>query len=399
MSHSRRSSGPPRLKLALFFAAIVFSHAFATVGAAEEEPDQSPEVTLQQGEGLQISSADDTMALAVRGYIQLYYDWRREGPEPDHSSFSLRRLRPDIQGHIFTEDLTFRLMPEFATVPALQDGWVSYRFGDGLNIRGGQFNIPFNWERHVSSLNHQFSERSVANNEFQWLGGRDIGLMAHGDPTDWFRYGVGIFGGQGANVRRSDTTGHLFTGRAIFTPVGEYPDAEVPVEPADQVNLSFAAGAFYTDQNSARDWAVWHPAATSTADVLTTTADAHLQWSILSVHLAGFYRDVTPGATRFDAQQSQPDNTDPIEAFTGVGATAHAAAVVWPQRLAVVTRFSESRPNLEVDNGRQRQILGGIHLFHRGLDSRFQLEGGMESTHDTNWTDSYVVHVDYQLVF
>ena len=384
-------------RLALCAALLML---FCSSGATADESNTEASVSLQPGDGLRIVGADDQYSLQARGYFQLYYDFRATDGEPDHSSMSFRRLRADIRGHAFTEDLTFRLMPEFARQTALADGWVSYRFSDAINLRAGQYNVPFNWERHVSSLNQLYSERSAANNEFQWPGGRDIGVMAHGDLTDWFRYGVGIYSGQGANAARSGSTGHLVTGRAMFTPLGEYPGSEVPIEPTEDVNVSFAVGAFYAHQNSARDWARWHADEPMDANVASSTADAHLQWSVLSVHLSGFHRHVTPGATVADPELPDDAQPAPIGRHEGVGVTGHLGAVVVPERLTLAARYSTARPNLDVDDAARRQALGGVHLFHRGLDSRLQAEAGLDSTHNGDrWVDSLAVNLNYQLIF
>lgn len=336
-------------------------------GAQSDARSGQAEVTLAQGQGLQIQSADESYSLSARGIFQGHYLFETIDDSPEHGSFFLRFVRTDIQGHALTPDLTFRLMPEFATSPSLLDGWVSYRFMEGLQLRAGQFNIPFNWERHAPPTRHQFGQRSMANQVFEWPGGRDIGLMFHGDPTDWLRYGVGVFGGQGRNVVRSDTLGHLASGRIVVTPLGDYATSEVLVEPAEEPNLSIGAGAFLTGENTARDWEPTQDA----ERVLSTTADVTFRWSRISAYLSGFHREVR---RPFAAE------TDPFpfgDEIRGVGYTAAAGVLAVPRRLFVVGRYSEAYPDIAATDRFRREIRGGTHLFHRGLDSRLAIEAGV----------------------
>lgn len=386
----------------LWWATLGLLSALSAAAAADDSGADSARVTIQPGDGVQLASADETVSLSIHGYFQLYYDFRTVDAEPDHSSFSFRRLRTDLRGQAFGEKLTFRLMPEFAGQTRLLDGWASYRFAEGLQLQGGQFNVPFNWERDVSTLRHLFAERSVANDEFQWPGGRDIGLMAHGTPTDDFRYAAGIFSGQGANQPRSDSPGHLVTARLAYALFGEYPNSEVPVVPTETLDLAVGAGAFYAHDNTARDWASWHSDQPVDADVFNTTADMHLRFSVVSAHLSGFYRNVMPGP--FAGPEELPadefEAPPPLDSFEGYGIAAQLGVSILPKRLAGAVRFSESRPNVETDAAHQREILGGIHLFHRQLDSRLQLEAGVQSEHDgDDFGRDIVANVNYQLIF
>ncbi len=424
MSKSSLRRRRPRCRAVLFLLtalvvglanAPVFADEEVTDGeeAAEESSEEEPaappsessasgdaSVTLAPGQGLRIRSADDAYALQVRGIFQGHYEYETTGGQPDHNSFFLRLLRVDAQGHAFTEDLTFRLMPELARQASLLDGWVSYRFTDGFQLRGGQFNIPFNWERHSPPTRHQFGDRTVANNEFQWPTGRDLGLMAHGDPADQIRYGVGIFSGQGINARRSDSEGLMASGRLVYTPVGEYATSEVPVEAADDFNLSIGAGALYALRNGARDWADWDPVGAQRADVVNTTADVGIRWSRLSTHLTGFYRHVTPDAPEGADELPADAQPETLERFDGFGFGANTAVLIIPERLTGIVRYSEAQPNRETDLGRQRELLGGVHLFHRGLDSRFQLQAGVESEYeDDDWRNDFVANLQYQFIF
>ncbi len=133
--------------LIALFAVIIASTAVAAESGEQQDATDETEATattestslsLGAGQGLRIESGDGDFALRGRGVFQGFYEFESDETEPAHSSFFLRLLRADIQGHAFSEDLTFRLMPEFASGQTrLLDGWISYRFLEGLQLRGG----------------------------------------------------------------------------------------------------------------------------------------------------------------------------------------------------------------------------------------------------------------------
>lgn len=363
----------------------------APVDAQEENTGEEQEAPASNSNGLTITSADGDLSMTFGGRFQLRYEMGLDDFEPGHSSFFLRRLQPDIRGEAFGGDLSFRLMPDLSRQASLRDGWVSYRFSDGLQLRAGQFTVPFNWERHAPPTRHNFVERSVANDQFQAATGRDIGLMVHGNPVDRFHYGVGVFSGQGINQRFSDTTGHLFSGRIAYALAGEYPLTEVLVRPAEEMNLAIGAGAYLAIDNTARDWNPLFdfddPTAEppgSEANVLSTTADLHLQISRFSMHLAGFFWNVSPTA----------------ESYQGFGYTGHLGALILPERLLATARYSESRPDLDEEELSRREVLLGVQIFHRGNDSKFHVEAGQTSEHDGDvWQNGQVIRAQYQFLF
>lgn len=389
-------SSPPKgawFVWSLFLTSLSLAMLIGHTALADEvtNDNQEASVVMSADEGLLVTSADGDYSLRVRSRFQLRYLLETDGSDPQHSSFYLRRLQPDIQGHAFSEDLTFRLMPDFSRTASLRDGWVSYRFHDAFQLRAGQFNVPFTWERHLPPTRQQFVERSVANNHFQWPTGRDLGLMVHGNPLDNLRYGVSVVSGQGINAARSETAGHAITGRVVFTPAGRYETSEVLIRPAEDLNLSIGGGGYFAFDSTAREWNLWDGAVGTEADVWGATTDVHLRWSRLSMHLAGFFRDVRPDTAEMAA---------PIQSYDGFGYTAHAGVLVVPELLFASVRHSATTPVFRDDVGRQMETLGGLQFFHRGHASKLHLESGVRSDHDGHGFDhNYLVQLQYQFLF
>jgi hypothetical protein len=364
--------------------------AIAPLAMADEPPDQAsaaqlPGSVATWNRSLSFTSPDDRFSLSLGGRLQPRYEYERREGASNLSSFSMRRIRLDFRGHAHSPDLTYRIMPELARTASMRDGYVNYRKNEGLELRFGQFSVPFSWEREVSSNRHQFMERSLAHAEFEWKDGRDLGLMLHGEPKENLRYGVGIFGGDGQNVSKSSTDGHLLTARLGASARGEFPESEVLVTPLDEPNLTFGLGIGYANKNAARDWHRWTPD-NQTAHLFTTTADAHFQLNRFSSHLMGFYRDV-------ETREGAP-------AYDGFGATLHVAYLLRPERLSGSLRYSYSEPNRSQRQERARELLAGLQLFQFGHNAKIYFDLGRIQRHDGNqWIDTDTFRTQYQLLF
>lgn len=343
-------------------------------------PTEPPKQVATWNRALTFTSLDDRFSLNIRGRIQPRYEYERREGESDHSSFLLRRLRLTFEGQAYTPELTWKIMPEWSRGAGLRDGWVNYSFNDFAKLRLGQYQVPFAWARDSSSTRHQFVERSVANNEFQWNDGRDLGLMLHGNLHEQVRYAVGVFGGEGRERLETRSTGNLFTGRVTYAPVGSYPGSEALVQPVEHANVAFGLGLGYNTKNTPRD-NTWQD-----ANVFGATADAHFQADRFSTHLTGFYRDV------------EPRNIDP--SYDGTGYTFQAGYLLVPERLFANLRYSYAEPNSDVNEDKQREIMAGVHIFHLGHGSKVQVEAGRIQLHDGNeWLDTEIIRTQYQLLF
>jgi len=131
----------------------------------------------------------------------------------DRIRFSIPRAWIKLNGHLFTPDLKYRVYVDFGRggVPELFDAFVDYRFTDGLQVRAGQWRMP--WTRQF--INNipwmSFQERSILMGPFD--AGRDIGVVFHDDYDGTpppFEYAVGIINGTGITATY-DTSGDILT--------------------------------------------------------------------------------------------------------------------------------------------------------------------------------------------
>ncbi|MEZ4462661.1 MAG: porin [bacterium] len=221
--------------------------------------------------------ADDKSASFSVG---LDAQFRAELNDSDGSSprtqFAFRRLRP-ILGFKAFEDFSAKVVAEFAGPPELEDGIVGWSPSPNFSLEAGQFAPPFNWERDGSSDYHQFTERSVANREFQIANGRDIGLQVDFELDRLLDVEVGIFNGAGSNSEVEPGRGHIIAGRVAYAPLGAYHEVEVVPFVVDRLVLMVALGGFLARNNAWRDWTPPDmSSANQSADVWSITADAHI---------------------------------------------------------------------------------------------------------------------------
>lgn len=361
-----------------------------TKGEGTIDSSHEPSAIISWEPNLGISSADGKNALNISGRVQpmFEYEKRRDRGLSDHSSFFVRRARLDVRGHALSRELTFRIMPELSREANLRDAWVNYRFSPLLELRAGQYQVPFHWERDSSSNRHQFLERSVAGREFQWADGRDIGLMFHGiGMNSRVRYNWGVFSGQGRNKRRSEASGVVITARSSVAFFGDYPSSEALVEAVSRTNIAAGLGVYYAANNNVRDWHSWSGTVREAADVVGATVDLHCQRGRFSGNLSGFYRWVDTAETS-------------LAAYSGTGFTAQTGFLILPEKVFSSVRYSQAHPNQTQSAGREREVLMDVQYFIDGHNSKIALELGRTSEYvQGNWKDKDLIRAQYQMLF
>jgi len=162
----------------------------------EKAPDKGPQgVALAYGpDGAGVVSADGKFQFRFRPIIQA--DGRfflNDGT----NTFLLRRVRPLMEGTVF-EFFDWRLMPELAGTPNVQDAYVNIRLFREIQLRGGKFKPPVGFERLMSDPDLPFLERGLPTN---LVPDRDIGVQLHGDVLGGtVVYALGYFNGTGDGV-------------------------------------------------------------------------------------------------------------------------------------------------------------------------------------------------------
>lgn len=334
-------------------------------------------------DSIEVSSNDTSVKIGLDAQFRFGIS-DLDSSEPT-SEFRLRRFRPLFDFKAY-EVFKVKFVPEFAGGVELKDAVLIWEPNDWISIEGGQFAPPFNWERDGSSDYHQFTERSVANNEFQIADGRDIGLQFDFEWDKWLDVEAGIFNGAGSNTRVAPGAGHVIAGRVAYAPFSHYHEVEVVPIVIDRLMMMVAVGGFYAFDNAWQDWAPSDSMATeeAAADVLALTSDLHVWAWRFGLHAQGYYRQVSACC--------EPT----FEDYSGYGATTQLSFLVIPERLLLALRHSRAVPDSRFDG--VDEFAASVQVFHIGNQSKFTLDGGIIEDSTAADDDRNYIRLQYQLL-
>jgi phosphate-selective porin len=117
------------------------------------------------------------------------------GSEEHEDETEVNRLRLKIGGNVFQPWITYYYEHELTDPQRLLDLRLTFEFHDWLQLRVGQWKIPFNRERVDSSGSQQFVDRSIANQYFtldRQRGMAVFGRVLAGTPGD-STYNLGLY--------------------------------------------------------------------------------------------------------------------------------------------------------------------------------------------------------------
>ena len=267
-----------------------------------EHPVDAADITFVPGRGLRVTSADGRFRLEIRARAQIAWEVRREAIEGWGQEVRLRRARLQLGGHMFSEDTQFKFelavspndlgvrnnleaSDEIPRASPLLDFYVDFRQLRDLQLRVGQYKIPSNRQRVISSGDLQLVDRSIFNSEFSL--DRDVGLDLRSTDLlglDLLRYYAGVYIARGRGARGFDDFGMLYLGRVEVLPLGTFDDYSEADFERTGPRLSIGAGYAYIDR-APRDLGTLGnaPADGGTTDTQHVYADLMFKWAGLSV--------------------------------------------------------------------------------------------------------------------
>ncbi|HKB14613.1 MAG TPA: porin, partial [Planctomycetota bacterium] len=262
--------------------------------SGRESQGEAPEVKASFRKGFVLETADGDFSLKVGGKLQIrtaYTDADDDGPGHNATDFDVHRARAEFEGNAYGKDLTYKLTTELRGGSAsLRDGYLNYAFDKSVQLRGGQFKVPFSRQELTSAFRQQFVDRSFVTDAF--APGREPGAMLHGAIEDGvFEYAIGAFNGDGQNVNANDDNAVRWAGRVAVNPFGAVPYSEGDLDRTQDVLLGIGANAMHNPTRGAPD-----------ADVDSFGIDGILLASGLSVQGELYLRrsDIENGPTADD---------------------------------------------------------------------------------------------------
>jgi len=163
----------------------------------------------------------------------VFGDYRANRSEQEATTFTLRRLRLYLMGHLFNPDFKYFVQLRGETAENAQatgavqllDWSVTSAHVPWLNVQFGQYRVYFNRAQINSTASMQFAERAMVMDAFtaSGLDRRDVGLTIMNDEELYsLNYYFGVFGGNGPNFNR------------LGTFVSEGPQASTAASPAQR---------------------------------------------------------------------------------------------------------------------------------------------------------------------
>lgn len=325
---------------------------------------------VRPGTGFVFQTEDGDFSFAPRLRAQFLYTLEKAEGEDALQSLQLRRARLQFKGNYFGEANKYKV--ELALSPGdvgmndgappatsiLLDWYLDFTQLRDLTLRLGQYKIPHNRQRVVSSGDLELVDRSIVNAEFNL--DRDIGFDLRSEDflgLDILRYYVGVYAGEGRNTRGAYDLGMLYLARVEWLPLGMFDDyQEGDFERLASPKLSLGLGAAHLrNARGNRGILGGAPSDGGTTDINSFTADAVFRYSGFSLTTEWMLRDGTrdPGEA---GEEEGPRN--------GFGGMLQASYLFPGTRFGVAARGSAIEPTGDDSSlAAQNELGAGVSYY------------------------------------
>ena len=194
-----------------------------------------PPVEVGYKDGFYFKTEDNRFNMRMTGRLQMRYEYEDRDVADDESYFFLRRSRLKWDGHAY-DHFAYKIELQLSSTGTkstssddgdrakaveLLDWWAEYEKYDYAKIRFGQWKVPFNRQRVISSSVLQMIDRSLAQDVFTMDRqiGAQISGMVHNRQLEYF---LGMFNGNGRNESSNGDTEHMYIARLSWSNPGGY---------------------------------------------------------------------------------------------------------------------------------------------------------------------------------
>ena len=207
------------MKKLLFFALLLGGSAFAQAPSQAVEAGSADISAFESRLGELETRTSTWQKIVARlpkfsGYVQAGYQYSDEA-----STFFLKRVRLSLAGDIVANKLDYKIQFEFCK-PQLVDAYIQYRPFDQLNVKLGQYKVPFSIENtDYIPTKLEFIEYPMVLQKLMGFSdvcgisatGRDLGATLYGgffkrDGYSIVNYDLGVFNGAGINTKDNNKT-------------------------------------------------------------------------------------------------------------------------------------------------------------------------------------------------
>lgn len=348
-----------------------------------------PDFVVAPGKGISLTSADKRFQLGVRARVQLRETLQKDDVQTQLES-QVRTLRLVVAGHALVPELKYLIQFAFGAndfesgnSSPIFDAFVEYTKLRDLNVRVGQFFVPFDRARTIREFALQFVDRQGVVRELTL--DRDVGIMF--SSTDLFglssrlAYNVFVGGGDGRN-RVADaknkygpqTPGLLVVGRLIARPFGAFDDdQEGDVTRSATPHLALGVAGAY-NLSTDRDHSTYGTTYTlGTFNYTHAAADLVFKWKGFSLLTEFLYRKAN--AEEHSATVAMAKVTE--RSRSGYGYFAQVGQMLTSQ-LELTARaeklWGTDRALRDLAKVSGRQVGGGLNLYLNGHAFKLQTD-------------------------
>ena len=279
-------------------------------------------VATKHKKGTGFGFATGNFELWVGGLFQFEYYGLDVEFGQDTNNFRVKEARFEFKGKAFVEGFTYKFQFNGSGAVTLLDAYGNYVIAEGIQVRFGQFKVPYSRQYLTSAGALELMDRSIVVNAF--APGRDIGIMLHdivalGEGDDMaLEWAFGVFNGDGTNVGGNDNNWLGWAIRLGFYPMGMVEYSEGDLANTQDVKVGIA-GSYVSVHN--------RPAITGGRTVKTDgfQFDVVVAWSGLYVEGEWHYNKV---------------KTDGVSTIKNQGWFIQAGFVIPDSEFEVIGRYS-----------------------------------------------------------
>jgi len=341
--------------------------------------------------GFLLESADKNFSMKINGRIQFRYSYEDRDnvhdtdEQQDDSSFRVRRARVKFSGKAYKH---FKYKIELALASTgtvdgskameLYDFYASWNKNRALSVQFGQWKVPWNRQRVVSSQNLQMIDRATSQDEFTM--DRQIGAMLHGKLfSKKFEYYAGAFNGNARNQSSNNNNEMLYIGRLSWNPFGAYgkgigeveSDVNFSEKPLAHLSAAIAYdGAADRERFSSTTIDLDAPVGTGITlkevNKTSVVAEYGLKYRGFSTSAEAYWR-------RFDDIRANNINAVGSGVIIDRGFFVQGGYFIMPKKLELAGRYSLVDFDDERDEDAVREVALGVNWFINGThDNKLQ---------------------------
>lgn len=337
------------------------------------------EITAKAGKGITFKADSFSLNLRARGQVRFAI----HGTQPDDGDRTFDEttqvggLRLWLSGHTIDPKLLYNIQLGFAdrdyrdgTISPVLDMFVEYKAHRDLNVKAGQFFVPFDRLRTVREFALQMTDRPRPVNELTL--DRDAGVILYSDnflgDRSILAWRAGVFGGNGINKSVASDVGYMPVARIELRPLGKIDDdVEGDQERRTRPGLALGVGGainYHSNRVRSTNGAAFQ---TGTTTYRHFAADAVFKWLGVAVQLEYLWRGASK--KQFSGEVQMATVTE--FARQGSGWVAQASYTFDPP-FELVGRLSrlyapdqtEPKYTAEVENLGKEYAIGANYYFN-----------------------------------